>query len=149
MNIALIGCSGHYGFALQALGLRAGLSLAAAAPGSPKENMAPALEAARRAGAQPALYDDWRVMLDREAIDLAVVNPWFCDAGTVSAECLRRGLHVFSEKPLATTFGQLDALEAAWRASGRALGGMFNLRSCAWFNTLRQAVDDGLIGEVR
>ena len=149
MKIAVIGSSGHYGFALEALALREDLTLCAAAPGSPAEDMAPVLAAAERRGARPALYSDWRVMLDAEAPDVAVVNPWFCDAADVSIACLERGLHVFSEKPLATSLDKLEALERAWRASGWTLAGMFNLRYCAWFRTLRQAIDDGLIGEVR
>ena len=149
MNIAIIGSSGHYAFAIRALPLRSGLNLCAVAPGSPAEDMASVLAAASQAGAQPTLYADWHTLLDCEAIDAVAVNPWFCDAADVSIECLRRGVHVFSEKPLATTLDKLDELEETWRASGRALAGMFNLRYCAWFRTLRQAIDDGLIGEVR
>ena len=149
MNIAIIGSSGHYAFALRALALRPDIRLVAVAPGSHSEDMSSVLAAAEKAGAHPALYGDWRAMLDAERLELAVVNPWFCEAAEVSMACLERGLHVFSEKPLATTFEQLDALETAWRASGRALHGMFNLRCCAWFNTVKKAVSDGLVGEVR
>ena len=149
MNIAIIGSSGHFAFATRALPLRQGLTLRAAAPGSPAESMDPVLSAASQAGQSPTLYHDWRAMLDRERIDVVAVNPWFCDAADVSIACLRRGIHVFSEKPLATTLGKLDELERAWRDSGKALAGMFNLRCCAWFRTVRQAIDDGLIGEVR
>ncbi|MBQ8954631.1 MAG: Gfo/Idh/MocA family oxidoreductase [Clostridia bacterium] len=149
MNIAIIGCSGHYGFAVEALSLRSGLTLAAVAPGSPAEDMSGLLAAAEKAGAHPAVYADWRAMLAREPLDIVAVNPWFCDTADVSIACLRRGLHVFSEKPLATTLPKLEELTAAWRDSGKALAGMFNLRYCAWFRTLRQAIDDGLIGEVR
>ena len=149
MNIAIIGSSGHFAFVTRALPLRAGLNLRAVAPGSPAEDMASALAAAAQAGQTPALYADWREMLDREAIDVVAVNPWFRDAADISVACLGRGIHVFSEKPLATTLDKLDQLESAWRASGRALAGMFNLRYCAWFRTVRQAIDDGLIGEVR
>jgi len=149
VNIAIIGSSGHYPFALQALPLRPGLTLTAVAPGSPKEDIAPVIAAARAAGAAPAAYDDWRAMLDSESIDVVAVNPWFCDTADIAIACLKRSVHVFSEKPLATTLPGLDALTAAWRASGCALDGMFNLRCCAWFRTVRQAVEDGLVGEVR
>ncbi len=149
MNIAIIGTSGHYAFVLRALALRGGLTLRAMAPGSPAEDMTSALAAAQKAGASPALYDDWRAMLGREPIDVVAVNPWFCDAADISIACLKRGIHVFSEKPLATSLDKLAELEKTWRESGKALAGMFNLRICAWFRTLRQAIDDGLIGEVR
>ena len=149
MNIGIIGCSGHWSFVIQALALRSGLTLAAVAPGSPAEDMSGVLAAAEKAGAHPAAYGDWRAMLEHERLDIVAVNPWFCDAADISIACLRRGLHVFSEKPLATTLDKLDELTRAWRDADRALAGMFNLRYCAWFLTLRQAIDDGLIGEVR
>ena len=149
MKAVIIGGSGHYAFALQAAALRGDLTLCAAAPGSAKEDISGVMTAAAAQGLPLRYYDDYRTMLDRESADLAVVNPWFCDTAEVSTACLGRGLHVFSEKPLATTLGKLDELTEAWRSSGRALDGMFNLRCCGWFNTVRKAVDDGLIGEVR
>ena len=147
MNMVIIGASGHYGFALEALGLRPDLRLAAVAPGTPGEDVSRLLSA--DGSAEAVLYDDWKTMLERENADLAVVNPFFCDNAAISAACLERGLHVFTEKPLATTFSDLDRLEDAWKRSGRMLGGMFNLRFCPWFLTVRDAVDRGLIGEVR
>ena len=147
MKMAIIGAQGHYGFALEALQLDPELHLEGVSRSRPGEELGGVATGAQKYGAP--VFEDYRVMLDAVQPDVAVVNPYFCDTADVSMECLKRGIHVFSEKPLATRLDRLDALEETWRASGRALAGMFNLRYCGWFLTVKQAVAQGLIGTVR
>lgn len=143
MKIAIIGAAGHNHLALDAMARDPGIALVGVAPGRPEEDVSPLADR----GAP--VFPDYRKLLDAIKPDVAVVNPWFADAAGVSIECLNRGVHVYSEKPLATTFDGLRALEAAWRASGRALGGMFNYRYAPWFRAMKEAVDAGEIGDVR
>ena len=145
MRIAFIGGSGHYGLALPAIRAREDLRVVGLAKGCAQED---ATGAARSLPGVP-VNEDYRAMLDREQPDLAVVNPWYCQNAEVAAECLKRGVDVFCEKPLATTLDDLDMLEKAWRESGRALAGMFNLRGAPWFLAIRRAIELGEIGEVR
>ena len=150
MNIAIIGGAGHYPFALEALAMRPGLQLCAVAPAERDEDISGLLAACRERGLAPQIHADARALLDAHPeIELAAVNPWFSRAADVSIACLKRGIHVFSEKPLATAPDRLDELERVWRASGCALGGMFNLRYCGWFKTVRRAIAEGKIGTVR
>lgn len=150
MNIAIIGGAGHYPFALEALAMRPGLQLCAVAPAERDEDISGLLAACRERGLAPQIHADARALLDAHPeIELAAVNPWFSRAADVSIACLKRGIHVFSEKPLATALDRLDELERVWRASGCALGGMFNLRYCGWFKTVRRAIAEGKIGTVR
>ena len=150
MNIAIIGGAGHYPFALEALAMRPGLQLCAVAPAERDEDISGLLAACRERGLAPQIHVDARALLDAHPeIELAAVNPWFSRAADVSIACLKRGIHVFSEKPLATAPDRLDELERVWRASGCALGGMFNLRYCGWFKTVRRAIAEGKIGTVR
>ncbi len=149
MKTVIIGGCGHYGFATEEIKKDPSLTVCAMAPGPHPENMKNVLSACDNAGSQPKLYENYLEMLDKEKPQLAVVNPFFCDNARVSIECLKRGIHVFSEKPLATKIGELDELESVYRASGCALQGMFNLRCCGWFNTVKKAVDEGRIGVVR
>ena len=137
MKMAIIGAQGHYGFALEALQLDPELHLEGVSRSRPGEELGGVAAGAQKYGAP--VFEDYRVMLDAVQPDVAVVNPYFCDTADVSMECLKRGIHVFSEKPLATRLDRLDALEETWRASGRALAGMFNLRYCGWFLTVKQA----------
>lgn len=144
MKYVIIGTSGHHHQIAQWRASENGAAPAAVAKGSEREDMR-ALASAF--GARE--YDDYIDMLEAERPDIAVVNPWYCDNARVSAECMKRGVHVYSEKPLATELDALDALESLWRASGVSLGCMLNLNCCAWFLTLKRAIDEGEIGEVR
>lgn len=145
MNIAFIGGSGHYGLAFQALETRQDLRVVGLAKGCAEEDMT---GLARLLPEMP-VQEDYRAMLDREKPDLAVVNPWYCLNAEIASECLSRGIHVFCEKPLATTLDDLEALQTTWQQSGCALAGMFNLRGAPWFLAIRQAIEAGEIGEVR
>jgi UDP-N-acetylglucosamine 3-dehydrogenase len=73
----------------------------------------PSARHAALCGAPSREYDDWRVLLDREAANLDAVSiacPSALHAEVASA-ALECGLHVLVEKPIATTIG--DALELA------------------------------------
>ena len=150
MNIAIIGGSGHYHFALEALALRPDLKLCAIAPAEKDEDISGLIAACKARALTPHCYESADELLNSQRdIELAAVNPWFSRTADVSIACLKRGIHVFSEKPLATGMAKLSELENTWRASGCALGGMFNLRYCGWFRTVRRAIDEGRIGVIR
>lgn len=149
MRLAIIGVTGHVWYAMQTLGMRDDLTLVSIAPGNPEEDVEAFVSGLGESGRAVKRYDDWREMLDREEIDVAAVAPWFCYSADISIECLKRGIHVYSEKPLATTMEKLDELEAVWEKSGCSLDGMFGLRYTPWFLAVRQAVEAGEIGQVR
>lgn len=145
MNLVIIGASGHWHLAQSAAALDPSVRVTSIAPGRPEEDISSLAAAFPEARA----HADWRTAIAADALDCAVVNPWFCDAAGISAACLARGLHVYSEKPLATTFSDLSMLENAWRKSGKALGGMFNYRFSPWFMAMESAVSAGEIGVLR
>ena len=144
MKAVVIGGSGHYSLLRQAMDAGCPVELLALAPGRPQEDIS-GLRAAFPGVRELA---DWQECLSLGA-ELAVVNPWFCDAGEIAAACLQAGMHVYCEKPLSTTPAGLERLENAWYSSGRALGGMFNYRHAPWFLAMEQAVLQGEIGEIR
>jgi predicted dehydrogenase len=149
MKLALIGGSGHYHYVLSALAALPHVKLAAFAPGSNGEDLGKLRAALAGQSLAPSQYTDWQVMLDREQPDLVAVNPHFGDHGAINAECLRRGIHLYAEKPLATTQDELATLEALWRASDVQLGAMFGIRYKPWFMAAWQAVQAGEIGAVQ
>ncbi|NLG25186.1 MAG: Gfo/Idh/MocA family oxidoreductase [Clostridiales bacterium] len=149
MELLMIGGSGHFGYALEGAQARGDVRIAAMAPGTDGEDLSALEDALAACGMAPRVYQSAQAMLSAERADVAVINPWYCDNARWAIECLRRGLHVYSEKPLATEVRQLNALDAAWRASGRALGGMFDLRCAPWFRAIESAVAAGAIGAVR
>lgn len=145
MNLVIIGASGHWHLAQSAAALDPSVRVVSIAPGRPEED----ISALAAAFPEARVHAGWRGAIADDAPDCAVVNPWFCDAAGISAACLARGLHVYSEKPLATTFADLSMLENAWRGSGKALGGMFNYRFSPWFMAMESAVAAGEIGALR
>jgi len=149
MKLAVIGASGHFANAFAAFGQHGGHELIAVAPGSPGEDITPLLNGCGERRLSPNYYSDYATLLENESIDLAVVNPWYCDNAVVSAACLSRGVHVYSEKPLAIEFGALNDLERCYRESGRALAGMFDIRGMSWFQAIDEAMKENAIGEVR
>ncbi len=144
MKVVIIGASGHYHQVFDAISDGLSVNLAAVAPGSKGENMTNLLS---RTDAKR--YEDWKEMLDTEKPDVAVVNPWFADVAKTSIECLNRGIHTYSEKPLAIRMDELQAVRDALEKSTASLGCMLNLNCCAWFKTVEKAIEDGEIGSVR
>ena len=145
MKIAIVGSSGHHHQLLEAMKERSDLDVVALAPGCPQEDMRGLCTRLPEA----KFFEDWRTMLDAVKPDCAVINPWYCYNPTVSEECLTRGIHAYSEKPLATEWDALLSLKRTWEQGKADLGAMFNLRYCAWFTTVRELVGAGEIGEVR
>jgi len=149
MRLAIIGVTGHVEYAMRTLAMRNDLQLVGVAPGNPEENVPAFMDAIIKRGYCPKEYRDWQDMLDEAKPDVVSVAPWFCYSADISIGCLKRGIHVYSEKPLATTMEKLDELTEVWEKSGCSLDGMFGLRYTPWFLAVRKAVEDGEIGQVR
>jgi predicted dehydrogenase len=98
------------------------------------------------------VFSDYNTMLDETVPDIAVVNTVFCENGRIAADVIKRGIHVFCEKPLATDFDMLDRLESAYRSVNKSghvcLAGMFGLRYNSVMVTVKQAVKTGLAGNI-
>jgi len=67
----------------------------------------------------------------------------------VAVSALEAGKHVLVEKPAALSIAELDALDAAARRAGRAVGVMYVLRQDPAVLAARSLVADGALGEVR
>ncbi len=147
MKICIIGCSGHGGSVLASRCKT--LEFAGIAPGGPDEDVSILLQAAAQQGIEIPYYADWRAMLASCRPDIAVVDPVFSRHGEIAAAALEMGIHVYLEKPAATTPEQLDALEKAARNSTAKLFGMFTHRYDPWFATAKALVEQGAIGTVR
>ena len=64
-----------------------------------------------------ALYDDYEAMLDRAALDVAIVATHATAHAAPVIAAARRGVHVFCEKPPALTLREADAMVAACDAA--------------------------------
>lgn len=94
---------------------------------------------AERAGFERAVSGGSAVIDDPEVAVVVVATPHDMH-GALVAEALRAGKHVWSEKPLALTEDELEAVEAAWASSGRVLFVGFNRRYSPPVAEARQAL---------
>jgi predicted dehydrogenase len=95
-------------------------------------------------------YPDYKTLLEEEAPDLLVITAYCGFHGTIALECIRRGIHVFTEKPAATRLEELEELEAAYFSQKQAkLSAMMLSRFSPAFQAAKQALDQGAIGTLR
>lgn len=104
-------------------------------------------ELAERYGVQVAVAD-WQDLLAQGELDaVSVATPTFLHA-PVAIAALEAGAHVLTEKPMARTSAEADAMVAAARAAGRVLQVAFNYRYRGDISALREQVEAGTLGRV-
>jgi predicted dehydrogenase len=150
MKIVIIGGAGHYDYIIPAI-IKYGYEIVGICTlsGSVKDDLAGLSSSLDMRGLSYKIFSDYNTMLDETAPDIAVVNTVFCENGRIAADVIKRGIHVFCEKPLATDFDMLDRLESAYRSVNKSghvcLAGMFGLRYNSVMVTVKQAVKTGLV----
>lgn len=84
----------------------------------------------------------------RKQVDLAVIaNPTSLHV-PMAIECVRRGSHVFVEKPLSDRLDEVDLLAAAVREQGVLATVGYNLRFHPLLERVRSLLQDGRLGTV-
>lgn len=76
------------------------------------------MEPLRKKFPKANFYQDWRTMLDREAPDAVLVatpDHWHCE---IMAEVMRRGIHLYAQKPLCRSFAEAHRLDELAVSSG-------------------------------
>ena len=95
----------------------------------------------------PRMYTDLRAMFDAEDLDcIFVCTPNYLHREHVIA-ALDAGYHVYSEKPMATTLEDCDAMIAVAAETDRTFMVGFECRFSFWARKMREVVDRGDIGE--
>lgn len=94
-------------------------------------------------------FSSYGEMLDRADPELVVVDGLFAHHGPMSVEALNRGIHVYAEKPVATTLKGLSLLRRAAERGNARLGAMLTTRYEAPFYTARKLIREGAIGRIR
>lgn len=145
MNAVIIGAAGHWHILRSAAEMDERVKVVAIAPGCSGEDITNLKNAFPNAN----VCKNWQEALDTPGAEYAAVNPPFSLAADITVAALEKGLHVYSEKPLATELKDLEHIEKALAASGRAIGGMFNYRYFPWFLAMEKAVNEGEIGILR
>lgn len=94
------------------------------------------------------VYGTFDEMLERTALDAVVIaspSGLHAEQGVAAAEV---GVHVITEKPLATTMGGAESLVAACASRGVQLAVVHQYRFHAPLVTLKQAIDSGALGKI-
>lgn len=152
MKFVQIGGAGHYSYAFPTA-QKYELELAGASFPDPDDQGQKVLAGLAKRGFSPQVFDDPIRMLDELRPDIAVINSVMADNARYTTEALARGISVFSEKPLATSFADLEALEAAYRAARAKyprimLTGMFGIDYTPPFETAYRYVQSGALGDI-
>lgn len=146
IKVGLIGSDGHTGVILGSISRIEGVAFTAFAKSRPGDDVG-WLRRNRAFGAKTRVYDDFQSMLEKEELDVVgVCLPYYRNA-EASMAAARRGMHIVSEKPVATTLADLDSLEKAVKKAGVRLTSMMNMRCGPPYRAARRAVKDGLVGE--
>jgi predicted dehydrogenase len=93
-------------------------------------------------------YRDAREMMDREKLDGVVIAVPNEAHESVSAECADRGLHIFMEKPIATTLEAADRMIANARKNKVRILVGHHRRFNPMINTVRDTIRSGGIGDL-
>ncbi len=99
----------------------------------------------------PAVYADWREMLDEVPMDLVDINlRWDVGLSSERVACVaaaaERGIHVVIAKPLAETREQCEEIVSLARAAGIKLGVDQNTRFAPAFYGCRALIRAGALG---
>lgn len=92
---------------------------------------------------------DYRELLARDDIDAVVIlTPDYLHEEH-AIEALQAGKHVYCEKPLAITPEACDRILDEAKKSGKHLMVGFNMRYMSMYQTMKEIIDSGVIGDIK
>jgi predicted dehydrogenase len=97
----------------------------------------------------PRFFDNWRAMLDLGLLDAVAIAAPPEQQHAIALTAFEAGLHVFAEKPLATTLCQARDMARAAAESGCAHAIDFNFREVESLRMARDLLRGGAIGTLR
>lgn len=151
IKAVVIGSSGHFEYALDAK--EYGVDIIGVSKGHELENMQQCIEKLNEYGYRPVEYDNVQNMLDIAKPDVAIINSIMNYNCAYSIMCLQRNIHVFCEKPIASSLQELEELRNIYldvnKSNRVVFAGMFELEYESHFQTAKKIIDEGIIGEIR
>ena len=146
VRVGLIGTDGHTSVLLGSIPSLPGVELTAFAKSLPEDDVS-GLKRNEAFTEKTRIYDQFERMLEEEELDVVgVCLPYYRNA-EASIAAAGKGIHIVSEKPVATTLADLAALKTAVTESGVRLTSLMNMRCFPPYRAARKAVQDGLVGE--
>jgi predicted dehydrogenase len=96
----------------------------------------------------PMAHSDYRDVIANEQIDAISIGVPNALHAEIAIAALEAGKHVLSEKPLATSIADGEAMVAAAVRSGRLLAVNMHMRGSAQAQLLRTLIDEGRLGKI-
>jgi predicted dehydrogenase len=93
-------------------------------------------------------YPDFRLMIEKESLDGVIISVPNEAHDAVGVECADRGLHLFMEKPIASTLEAADRLIAGARANNVGLYVAHHRRFNPRIDKVRELLQGGELGEL-
>lgn len=147
LRIAIIGAGSrgcHFADLISGLPHLAGV-VAIAEPDAAKAGQL----AARLGVPSEACFPGWQALLHAGLrIDAAVIATMDREHTSPAVACLRAGLHVLLEKPMAPTMDECEDIVAAQEASGRMMAVCHSMRYNKVYAMVRRLLGEGVIGRV-
>ncbi len=145
-RVGLIGTDGHTGILLDTIARLPDVELTAFAKSRPDDDVA-GIKRGRSFTERTRIYDAFEELLEKEQLDVVgVCLPYYRNA-EASIAAARKGIHIVSEKPVATTLADLEALKKAVAEAKVRFTSLMNMRCFPPYQAARKAVLDGLIGQ--
>lgn len=148
LNVALVGCRSMGWYDLSDIMRYPGTSCVALCDIDSGILSNRAAEAEKNWGKRPALYGDYRRILERDDVDVIVVGTpdhWHCK---ITTDACSAGKDVYVEKPLANSIGECDAMVAAAQRYGRVVQVGQQQRSAALWHSMKEYIDSGKLGHI-
>lgn len=111
MKVCIIGSTGHYGYVLDGIKNDPIARIVGISPGSEGECVDFLYNIIKKDYPDAKLYNNYYRMLDELNPDIGVVCCYFGDHAKVASETLKRCIHLFVEKPVATNMEDLHMLK--------------------------------------
>ncbi|MCE5251454.1 Gfo/Idh/MocA family oxidoreductase [bacterium] len=93
------------------------------------------------------IYDTYEEMLEKEQLDIVGICLPYHQNARASIAAAKKGIHIMSEKPVATTIGDLDELLGAVIKHKVRLTALLSMRMEPQFRAVHDAIAEGKIGE--
>lgn len=150
MKVGIVGNCGHNSSVTGIAEAHREFTICGVCPGPEEKSCDSLLARARKSSPEAKVYPDYETLLDKEKPDILVITSYCGFHARIAMECIRRGVHIFTEKPAATTLDELDRLEEAYLAQSRVkLSAMMLSRYQPAFQAVKRSVQAGEIGNLR
>lgn len=150
LKVGIVGSCGHNSIVIRAAKECPEVVLCGICPGPEEKDCAGLLKRVSGVNPKAAVYADYHALLKEADLDVIVITAYCGFHAQIAMEALEKGVHIYTEKPAATTLPQLTQLEKAYYSQKKArLSAMMFSRYTPCFQAAKKALEDGRIGKLR